>query len=409
MVEEQIINRVLASKDISWLTNAGITISDFNVRKDEMGFIYDFSKAYKEIPDKETFIDKFSEFPILSVTDSEASLIDRLIEESQAYRTMPALKGMASKVNDFDTTGAIKDMQDFLTDLPKYKNRLFKDFRDLVTYSKASPASKYISTSFSEIDDYLGGGIDTEDGFMLMLGGTGIGKTWTLCKMAADAYSKGKKVLMLSMELSASVISDRLISIMSRYDYDMIRQKVFPRDVNVESDRLYISDTIMCDTYTVDKIEQMISICDPDVLYIDDISYIESDKDTMYEQLRDVGLRLRKISLERKMPILCTLQLNRDGGKKGKDASLYDVAGSVAIPQISAVTLLLTKEDDGLTISIKKHRQGLGTGMSARYQVDTSTSSYYYVRVTDDMTVEDIIDAEKKEPKRRGSVKPNII
>lgn len=395
MVEVQVINKILKSKDIKSWIEYGLTVSDFFQYPDELKFIFDHFSEYKEVPDSLTFVDKFPEFTICEVSDSDESLMKRVKEEVLARQMMPAMKDMASKINDHLSYDAFDDMVNFMQSTRPYSTTTGTDYISLFKESLISPPTSYISTSFDEIDRFLGGGIDTDDGFVSILGGTGIGKSWILCKIAADLYKKGKRVLFLSMELSQKVIADRITSLLTHMPYEDIRDRLFRnRDsmaYDVTSDgSLIISDTIMIDTYTMERIYQLVLINKPDVVIIDDISYIQSDKETLYEQLKDTGLSLRNLSISNKMPIITSLQLNRDGGKKGSDATVYDVSGSIAIPQISAITIMISSsDDDKVTLKILKHRQGSGTGKSATYTIDKYMAVYRYTPTADEFLDDD--------------------
>ena len=67
MVSLQILNRVISTKDISIITDNNLTIDYFLEYEDEYSFIKEHFDNYKNVPDTETFINKFPDFELLEV------------------------------------------------------------------------------------------------------------------------------------------------------------------------------------------------------------------------------------------------------------------------------------------------------------------------------------------------------
>ena len=81
MIQLQVLNKLLDSKDISFLTLNNITSDYFSDYKDEFNFIKDHIDKYGKIPDKETFVSKFPNFDIIQVNEDNNYLIDELYND----------------------------------------------------------------------------------------------------------------------------------------------------------------------------------------------------------------------------------------------------------------------------------------------------------------------------------------
>ena len=81
MIELQVLSRVLKERNASLLTLNGITEEYFITYPDEYTFIMNHLKEYGNVPDKETFLAKFSNFTIVDVTESDKYLIETFNEE----------------------------------------------------------------------------------------------------------------------------------------------------------------------------------------------------------------------------------------------------------------------------------------------------------------------------------------
>ena len=81
LVQLQILNKILQSKDISIIKKNNLTSEYFNEYTDEFVFIVTHFDLYGNVPDKETFIDKFNDFDFIEVTESDKALVDTICEE----------------------------------------------------------------------------------------------------------------------------------------------------------------------------------------------------------------------------------------------------------------------------------------------------------------------------------------
>ena len=89
IVEIQAINRILRSQSVDMVLDNELTEKHFNLYSDEFNFIMDHYRQYGNVPDVETFVDKFQEFDILEVSESEEYLVDKLNEEFMYRELIP--------------------------------------------------------------------------------------------------------------------------------------------------------------------------------------------------------------------------------------------------------------------------------------------------------------------------------
>ena len=71
IVELQLLNYVLAKKDMSVLTDNNIDGDYFPEYANEYKFIKEHYDEYKTVPDVETFMAEFDDFSLLEVSESE--------------------------------------------------------------------------------------------------------------------------------------------------------------------------------------------------------------------------------------------------------------------------------------------------------------------------------------------------
>ena len=84
MIEEQVINYILDSKDTSLIILNRIDESFFPNNKAEWNYITNHFNTYGKVPDKETFLSCFPNFDLIKVTEPPQYLVDELYKEHQS-------------------------------------------------------------------------------------------------------------------------------------------------------------------------------------------------------------------------------------------------------------------------------------------------------------------------------------
>ncbi|MBQ4543785.1 MAG: hypothetical protein IJA19_06425, partial [Clostridia bacterium] len=74
MVQAQILNKILESKDISIVSTYNLTTEYFPGYEAEFEFVLGHYQKYKAVPDKETFSEKFPDFQYFVCTESDKYL-----------------------------------------------------------------------------------------------------------------------------------------------------------------------------------------------------------------------------------------------------------------------------------------------------------------------------------------------
>ena len=111
VIEAQIINTVLESRSISIITSNGLDASYFPGYEPEFKFILDHYEKYEKVPDITTFLDKYPDFPVFDIDESEKAMV-RAIKEAKGYSLIaPALREI-DELAQTDALEAIKKMKE---------------------------------------------------------------------------------------------------------------------------------------------------------------------------------------------------------------------------------------------------------------------------------------------------------
>ena len=92
MITLQILNKVIQTGDIQLITKNALTEEYFVGYEPEFNFIIDHFNKYGKVPDKATFLDKFNDFNLIEVTETDKYLLDTLYEEHLYYKSVEKCK-----------------------------------------------------------------------------------------------------------------------------------------------------------------------------------------------------------------------------------------------------------------------------------------------------------------------------
>ena len=245
-------------------------------------------------------------------------------------------------------------------------------------------AREHFSTGrfFPELDKHFHGGL--EPGRLTFVAARpGIGKTAFSLKLAyALARHNDRAALFFSLEMPRQEITQRLYSILTKMDYEeMIRRKegllddpnsLYHKAIKHLRDiPLYVHDE---PSLTIDKVKFITRSMIPKGLGVVVIDYLQllnmqmSKNQTRDQAIGEVTRKLKLMSRELKIHVVCLAQLNRDVERRySEEPVLADLRESGTIEQNADAVLFLYKEkgeyryDDGsvpVKLKIAKNRSG---------------------------------------------------
>lgn len=404
MVVLQLLNKILKNSDMSVVTNNNLDADMFIEYHDEFNFINDFYMQYGKVPDKETFLNKFPEFNLVEVNESDSYLVDKLNEEYLYYKTVPIVQEVAEKLktNSEDAVNYLVQQLPNLTLLKKSEGidiiqqagiRL-NEFKQKLE----GKDNKYITTGFKELDTIFKGFSRGEE-LVVLFARIGQGKSWVLNKMLAHAWELGFNVGLVSPEMSATKIGYRFDTLVNHFSNKNLNwgQEQLHYDEYIqqlkEKKNKYIV-TIPQDfnrKITVSKVRTFVQKNKLDILGIDGITYLTDERykngDSRTTMLTNISEDLMSLSIELQIPIIVVVQSNRGGVNKDTDDTpdLENIRDSDGIGANATKVLAIKQKanENILQLSVKKHRDGK-TGQTLLYQFDFDTGNFSYVPSNDD-------------------------
>lgn len=390
MVSLQILNKIISTKDISIITDNNLTIDYFLEYEDEYSFIKEHFDNYKNVPDTETFINKFPDFELLEVNESDRYLVDAIREEYLYSKSVPVIKKAAELLKS-DSNEASRYLQSELVNLTPnyitpYVDIIHSNSRVEMFEDKSNNKDRwFIPTGFEELDDIIYGWQCGEE-FVVIFARTGIGKSWVLVKTVQHAWEIGKNVGYVSPEMSADKIGYRFDTLNNHFS-NMALVRGDKSKVSIDEYRQYNeklaehNNSILVSTpmdfnkqVTVGKLRTFVQANNLDMLAIDGITYMTDERykrgDNKTTSLTNISEDLMELSCELKIPILVVVQSNR-GGTEKDTPDLEDIRDSDGIAHNATKVISLNQKEEALVMKIKKNRDGkVGDKLTYLWDID---------------------------------------
>lgn len=358
IIELQVINHIVQSKDLSFLKEENISPNQFSkTYRDIITFIYDHEREYGNVPDEGTLLSKFGEdYTVLEVKESKRYLTSKL-------KDFLAYVKLAEDFNEIKPLLESGDVQDALAQLRQKVDDTMK------TFSPKSGATDIVHdlSRLQEYEDRISGKIEEKnyslgfDGFDTSLGGllsddivlvfarTSHGKSYLLTYIAHALYTQGLNILMYSGEMKSKDVGYRFDSINAHFSNKALmfgkhfdenksfaQYKTYMENLKTSPNRFEIVTPLDLGgrMLNINDLEVLMERNKPDVLIIDQLSLmhdIRSNKNTQ-ERTRysNIMADLRLLSSTYNVPILIAAQANRKASERDED-------GEFEIPEISHI------------------------------------------------------------------------
>ena len=218
-------------------------------------------------------------------------------------------------------------------------------------------------------DEFMGGGMT---GLVIVSAGSGSGKSVALLKAAINNYRDGKNVLLITLELSKSVMYNRLISNISGVEFGRIVKKLVTPEEQALMDKAHneffnpanenyfkIVDETINDAELLNLIAVETQLNNLDVCILDYIQLVElSGSGDDWRGLSHLAKKLHKLTRHHGVTIVTAAQVNAESKVKGTIVPNITTRGSKELEFSSSQFFHLEAEAEtgGLVMFTKKNR-----------------------------------------------------
>jgi len=237
--------------------------------------------------------------------------------------------------------------------------------------------SDAIPTGFAELDNNLTGRGLSRKRLTLLAARPSVGKTALALDIAANAAGAGHHVLFFSLEMSAEMMLDRLVSVASRVPRWHIQAGIadhaYKRIASALPDVCDLPITFDDSSRRITDIRRTVrerarrAETRPGLVIVDYLQLVEAEgkHGTRNDAVGSVSRALKGIAMEFDVPILVLAQLNREVARQGREPELHDLRDSGEVEQDADAVLFLfgDKPEEGatyreVTLKCGKQRDG---------------------------------------------------
>jgi hypothetical protein len=205
------------------------------------------------------------------------------------------------------------------------------------------------------------GGIQPDD-YIVFYGRPKSYKSWILFYIAACLFMQGRRIVIYTKEMTPENVFNRIICCIAQVDYGRFREGAltYDEEVRVYQTRKIISRTGGDENIitlsgkdasrggdTVPWLMSKVKTYQPHAVFVDGLylmSDVNKNKDK-HNKVASISNELRQMNLETKVPIIATLQANRQAAKH-QEANLDELAFSDAIGQDATMVSRVINEKD---------------------------------------------------------------
>lgn len=393
-IEIGLITKILETKDMSLVKDKQIKahylskeyrkafsfIDDFYFNNGTVPTVRVFLKEFPNIELEKTFNAEIGEYKV-GTEEPLPFWCDKIREKATHNKLCDNLEKMAELLNDSNTNEAYSVMKKTVLHIEdQYVETSAIDITSDAKERKLAYEQRKenkgmlgISTGIDKLD-YIIKGLQPKQ-LITLIARTGLGKTWTLVKVAAHAQLNGYRVLFLTTEMSEEQIEDRLEAMLIGLMYGNFNYNKFKSGLlDKEQEDMYYAfldrkeklEPLIIESATgVSNVNAKIDQHQPDLVLVDSAYLMEDDRGSDQDWLRVAHITrdLKSLAKSKKLPIFINSQADANTSIK-TGPELSNIGFSKAIGQDSDVVLALSqdeemREDREMDIKVLKQREGM--------------------------------------------------
>jgi hypothetical protein len=370
--ELQLISRIIKHGEIDRVVEWGIMPEDF--RQGLSNSIYNYILAYYAVPESRGSIIGPSAsaqfFPNFALCDDPFMTTEALCAEVRKSRIALEASEKLDRIRvemDADPIGACAKLQQLGSEMLQLGTgkttdvKLGTAFDQLLTHYQMQQQGVDFSVAtmpWHLLQDATNG-LARED-YVVIYGRPKSKKSWVLFYWATDLFMQDKRIVIYTKEMTAENVFKRIVACMARIPYYEFRKADLSRDQEAQ---LYLARKMVYDLRaderivvlsgrdaptggdTVPWLHAKVKLYQPDVCLVDGLylmSDIHKNKDD-HKKVRSISNDLRQMILDLNVPLIATLQANRNAAKHN-EANLDEIAFSDAIGQDATIVMRVINE-----------------------------------------------------------------
>jgi len=250
-----------------------------------------------------------------------------------------------------------------------------------------------VPSGFPTVDKMTRGGFGAGN-FIVLAARPSVGKTAFMLQMARAAARNGVPALALSLEMTNTELSERMMFSTEEINASDITQdrvdwqKFEMAAKAFDHSPIYLDETPqsldeVCASITLNHRKGKCGIA-----FIDYVQLMSTNDvgDSLYRQVTGITKRLKKLAKKLKIPIVALCQLNRNSVSEKRAPQLHDLRDSGSIEQDADMVIMLEKKEDEsdyystrVNMYFRKNRGGLGGDICIKLRSNSNYTNFYEI------------------------------
>ena len=390
--EAAVISAVCKNKDVHVILGEKPEI--FGAYGDAFEFIKDYYLKHKAVPEPQLLEERLGDLGLPETTGATAHYMEQLrnsfVKTRMEEITVKAGKAMKAGA------AAPEVLQKLLTSLSKLGQHTvsvrdlslididaaadyFDKMREITEAGDGTPG---IATGFDAIDSAYPTGMSAGHSIVLM-GYTGRGKSMWSGLLAVNAWLQGKKVMVISLEMSPEEYRERIYAMMADGQFKIsqfARGDVDPDDFRTWATKKFANatDFIVVSNQgnanvTPNTIQAKIDTHRPDIVILDYLQLMSDNAETgpMTPRMLNLSREIKLLAVNNAIPIISiTAVTDEDNDRRDGPPLLSQVAWSKGIEYDANLAIAIHLHDDTNIVEIAGRKNRHGPLFGCFFQVD---------------------------------------
>ena len=392
--EVRLLNSIVDTQDYVTAVNSGVE-NVFLEYRDVWNFIVSHYETHSKVPSKETVKQHHQDFEFISTPEPLAYYIDEAKKESLSYQTRGIVAKAHGLINESGPKEALSFLMEETSKLYKFSSNLkdtdlageWKDrVRDLKARSLNPKAIAGIPSGIDVIDKVFGGWQSGD--FIVLLGWTGVGKSFIARLFAVNAWKAGYRPLIISLEMNKQQEGQRLDTLLNNGEGHFTNTDLIKANPGIVDGyekwaqatfegkhAIHLVTSEGLETADQNMVQAKIDQYHPDMVILDYHSLFDdsSGAKNETEKAKNLSKAFKRIAVKNGIPIIDVAAVTMSDGHSERPPELEEVAWSKQLAYDADLVLAIHRElsSDLFQVVSRKVRRASHFGFYLRWNLET--------------------------------------
>lgn len=393
--EIKLLNSIIDTNDYVTAVTEGVE-NVFIEYKDIWNFIVSHYDSHGKVPSKDTVKSHYSDFQFFVTPEPMSYYIDEARKHSLSFQTRQIVSKANQLLGELGPKDALAFLMESTSKLYKHSSSLkdtdlvsewrerFDDLRDRAS----NPEKSFLGIpSGIDVIDKTFGGWQPGD-FVILLGWTGVGKSFIARLFAVNAWKAGYRPLIISLEMNKKQEGQRLDTLLNNGDgyftnTDLL--KANPKVVDIYEKwaettfegkhPIHLVTSEGLDTADQNMVQAKIDQYSPDLVILDYHGLFDdaSGARNETEKAKNLSKAFKRIAVKNNVPIIDVAAVTMSDGHGDRPPELEEVAWSKQLAYDADLVLAIHREfnSDVFQVVSRKVRRASHFGFYLRWNLET--------------------------------------